>query len=456
MNPPAAPTITFINHASVMVQFQDVSVLTDPWYDGTAFNDGWSLLQPTDPSQVSRLLDSVTHIWLSHEHPDHLSIPFFRTYAKLIIERNINILFQFTKDKRVISFLRDTLHLDVIEMPDEKWMRLSDNYSIAVKKVGLYDSSLFLKAGNTLIANLNDCHVLSIRELGGLGHDIKDVDVLLTQFGYASWKSSPSSRQDAALNKLNMLHNQANLLGAKYVIPFASYIYFSAKDNSFMNDEANSPQSVVDYVRRQSAEYSIIIPTCGQKVFPIDSNLIDENNEQALREWAGIYASIPTSRSMSAANQTADSPGNPLDQIHAAVESCENRLKRKNSWALCRILAMLGIIPKVIFYVEDCDIFFAYQPTKGGRSVSCPPGGAHLMLSVDSLIFLLKHDFGLDTLSVNGRFRESRNGFRQAVRALFFGSLNSTGISLSLPSLLSPSTIKLILPKAMAVIFGRY
>jgi hypothetical protein len=36
--------IKFINHASVMFDLCEVRILTDPWYQGLVFNDGWSLL----------------------------------------------------------------------------------------------------------------------------------------------------------------------------------------------------------------------------------------------------------------------------------------------------------------------------------------------------------------------------------------------------------------------------
>lgn len=76
--------IEFINHASVLISEGDVALLTDPWYSGPAFHKGWKLLAETPEAEVDRLLDRVTHIWLSHEHPDHFSVGFFKTHgAKL-------------------------------------------------------------------------------------------------------------------------------------------------------------------------------------------------------------------------------------------------------------------------------------------------------------------------------------------------------------------------------------
>ena len=68
--------IQFINHASVKIYTENVVILTDPWYSGSAFNKGWNLLVEQSVDQVEDLLSDVSHIWISHEHPDHFSIPF--------------------------------------------------------------------------------------------------------------------------------------------------------------------------------------------------------------------------------------------------------------------------------------------------------------------------------------------------------------------------------------------
>ena len=99
------PKIEFINHASVLISNENISVLSDPWYQGDAFHKGWNLLHELDDIDIDNLLDRTTHIWISHEHPDHFSIMFFKKFENKIKEKNIEILFQETADKRVESFL---------------------------------------------------------------------------------------------------------------------------------------------------------------------------------------------------------------------------------------------------------------------------------------------------------------------------------------------------------------
>ena len=64
--------VKFINHSSLVVEDKRTKILCDPWFKGLAFQDGWSLL--LDKSHDINKID-FDYIWISHEHPDHFSIP---------------------------------------------------------------------------------------------------------------------------------------------------------------------------------------------------------------------------------------------------------------------------------------------------------------------------------------------------------------------------------------------
>ena len=60
------PFIELINHASVLIGNSKYSILSDPWYSGSAFDDGWSLLYENKKDEIINVLNSTTHIWISH------------------------------------------------------------------------------------------------------------------------------------------------------------------------------------------------------------------------------------------------------------------------------------------------------------------------------------------------------------------------------------------------------
>ena len=82
----ANASIQFINHASVMISDKEVFLLTDPWYWGSVFHDGLSLIHENSEREIYTLLEKVTHIWVSHEHPDHFSVTFFIKFSNLVSE----------------------------------------------------------------------------------------------------------------------------------------------------------------------------------------------------------------------------------------------------------------------------------------------------------------------------------------------------------------------------------
>ena len=86
------PSIKFINHASVVLENENTKLLSDPWYFGNVFHEGWSLIYENEEEEILEILQTITHIWISHEHPDHLSIPFFKKNKDLLKNRFLKIL----------------------------------------------------------------------------------------------------------------------------------------------------------------------------------------------------------------------------------------------------------------------------------------------------------------------------------------------------------------------------
>ena len=69
--------LKIISHASVFIDLGEVKLLTDPWLFGNCFNDGWSLKKAnlSEENITQDEINSITHLYLSHEHPDHFHIP---------------------------------------------------------------------------------------------------------------------------------------------------------------------------------------------------------------------------------------------------------------------------------------------------------------------------------------------------------------------------------------------
>ena len=52
-------SIQFINHASVIIKGTNISLLSDPWYQGDAFHKGWNLLYELSDDQIINIFKST-------------------------------------------------------------------------------------------------------------------------------------------------------------------------------------------------------------------------------------------------------------------------------------------------------------------------------------------------------------------------------------------------------------
>ena len=92
--------LEWVNHASFIVHSGSHHLVCDPWIEGTAFNHGWKLISPTKFRYED--FDAITHLWVSHEHPDHFSPPNLKRIPEQF-RRRIKFLFHPTRDKRVLN-----------------------------------------------------------------------------------------------------------------------------------------------------------------------------------------------------------------------------------------------------------------------------------------------------------------------------------------------------------------
>ena len=197
--------ITFVNHASVIFSHKNIRLITDPWLFGPAFNNGWELLSPSKFDIND--FDNITHIWFSHEHPDHFSIQVLNAIPENI-RKKITILFQNTLDHRVAKKCEQLKFKQVIEMKSPEYISLNDEFKIKCVPNSTYDSWFYAIIGDKKILNINDCMVDSNSQAKIVKRMIGDVDILLTQFGYASWVGNPEDvqlRADASREKLQRI-----------------------------------------------------------------------------------------------------------------------------------------------------------------------------------------------------------------------------------------------------------
>ena len=339
----------------------------------------------------------------------------------------IKILFQDTKDKRVVQFLK-SLSIEYFELKNNINLKLDENFSVTCLKDGFYDSALLVINKNEKILNLNDCDVTDKNKAKEIFSKTGEVDVLLTQFSYAAWKGGIANKKwriEAALEKLNTMDLQISTFNPKFLIPFASFIYFSNKENFYLNDSINKPSDVIDKFKHSKSKIIIMKP----------NDLIGDNfecvsNVGSIDFWNKHYAEINQKKI-----NVYDAVNYELIYINF-IKYCE-RISIKNNMTFIAIIRSISPIPffkPVIVNILDLNITLKFDYVT--KKIEHTTEASMICLKSESLNFIFANSFGFDTLTVNGCFEEGKvGGFVMATKSLAIENLNNLGISVT-PSLI--------------------
>ena len=251
----------FINHSSFSIKKDDTILTVDTWIDGCVFNNSWKLLTKT-PKDMVNIVKRSSHVWFSHEHPDHFNPPNLN-----IFNNNTNFIFQKTKDKRVIKFLK-RISNNITEAESGKSINLTDNFSIQVFPFQDLDSFCLITVNGIKILNINDCDIKNINELEEIKTKVGHIDVLFAQFSYAIGKSNPDEvyqRKSLSEDILNNLSKTINFFKPSFFIPFASFCYFSHNENFYLNDSINKINRVIDFLSQHCPHTKSLVFYPGDK-----------------------------------------------------------------------------------------------------------------------------------------------------------------------------------------------
>lgn len=429
------PTLLWVNHASFVFQYDTVQIMTDPWLFGSAFNNGWDLLCETQ-FPLERFHD-ITHLWFSHEHPDHFAPPVLQQIPETA-RQQITVLFQETNDQKVINYCRK-LGFPVQELPNHGWHTLTDKVRVMCGKVPYFDSWLLIETDQGKLLNANDCVVDGEGVAQEIAKQTGTVDLLLTQFSYANWIGNPedvAEREEAAAEKLARVKLQVETFQPKQTIPFASFVYFSHEENNYLNDAMSTVRDAEAFVRQETASEPIVLyPT---EVWEIGTS---HDNEASLTKYDADY-----DLAIKPLHQTRSIP---FAEVQEAGTSFLQRMKARNSGFFMQLMALppLRYFQPFTLYLMDLQQLVRFDMVNGVQAVEAKQEEADVQLASESLAYVLKHDWGYDTLEVNGRFRATPDGHKRMVKTFFLGPLNNTGRYLHPKTLVEPSFLRRALRK---------
>ena len=123
-------------------------LVTDPWISGSAYFGSWTRAHEIPPEQLEAIM-GCEYIWVSHGHPDHLSI------ASLNLLKDKKILLADHVGGRIAKDLR-ALGFNVLVLRDRVWTNLAPRINVVCISDYNQDSLLLVDVGGSLLVNLND------------------------------------------------------------------------------------------------------------------------------------------------------------------------------------------------------------------------------------------------------------------------------------------------------------
>ncbi|GAA0315562.1 hypothetical protein GCM10008967_02650 [Bacillus carboniphilus] len=408
--------ITWVNHASFILEKDDIRIISDPWIEGKVFDNGWSLLAKSKFTYED--YKDITHIWFSHEHPDH----FFPPNIKNIPEeyrKNITILFQNTRDRKVVDFCSKMGFKEIIELNNYQEFRVGNDLTITISQFG-HDSWICYKSSDTTILNINDCEFSTKEQVREVAKAVGKVDVLLTQFSFAGY---PGNEESAKI-KRERLKMQAEVTKPRFLIPFASFVWFCHEENYHMNKAVNKIGDMYTYIKEETAAEPIIM-------YPGDEwKLFEEHDSfSAIQRYNEDYKKVEENPEL-VRTEPVD-----VNVIRETFHKFTKGVKEKNNLLLVK--ALLVKEPTTV-HVTDHQKAYKIDVLKDiFEEVNTDYDHCDVALSSEALNFCFKFSWGWDTLNINGRFQSTKYGDVNKFRSIGGNQLrNSHGEYITIPYLL--------------------
>lgn len=422
--------ITWVNHAAFIYDDGAIRLICDPWLEGRTFYNGWDLLSPT--AMAFDDFRSITHMWISHEHPDHLSPP---NLAKIDpqVRRGITVLYQAAPARRVAKYLASLGFKEVIEM-EPGWIKLSEATDVfcgPCRSTTSDDSYLAIRNGSETILNLNDC--VAARPSDIVDKVGRRPDVLLAQFSFARWtgnRDEPEKRAAAAELARALFLRSVTAIQPRYVIPSASFSWFCNTENYWMNEQAHHVGEISDDVSHAGATPIVLYPGDTWRVGA------PHDNASAIERYDRDYQRVSSPEALFS-NPTVE-----LSKLKERAATFVDKLKAANSRLLLPFLKPARI------YLDDHQRSVVLSLAKGLEESQLPRERCDVALGSDSLDYSLRYLWGGDTLNINGRFEKPHHGQFSRFRIYFaIASLNNGGIAFNPAYLLG--NVKTVALKAL-------
>lgn len=247
--------VTFIGHASILVEANGVSILSDPWWTGPCFGAQWWLypgayLQPLESREPD-------YIYISHGHHDHFhpgTLARFSRSVTVLVAAGIGLKAPVEK-----------LGFRVTEVARNEELPLGNNLRCRIIRTVGGDTLMAIADGREVCLNLNDSlHPVASATQDRFVSELRRLypEIMYVFCGYGTASYFPNcihvpgkdDVQSAIMRQKHFNRSWCRLidgLGPVFGFPFAADVIFLERDLSWVNEVVHNSERPTDVFTQQ-------------------------------------------------------------------------------------------------------------------------------------------------------------------------------------------------------------
>jgi L-ascorbate metabolism protein UlaG (beta-lactamase superfamily) len=254
--------VTFIGHASLLIEVGGVTILSDPWWRGPCFGAQWWNYPPPHLQAIEGR--SLDYVYISHGHHDHFHPGTLRTLngkPKFLVSRKTNL-----------SPPIKELGFDAIDLDDDQALTLAGTaVTCRIIETHAKDTLMTVTDGKEVCINLNDAlhsapYSVQTDFVARLKRLHPAIDYVFCGYGVAShfpncYVIPGKHREATAVQRQRYFNRQwANLiaeLAPRFGFPFAADVAFFEDDLFWVNEPTHNSERPVEAFRELYPESSV-------------------------------------------------------------------------------------------------------------------------------------------------------------------------------------------------------
>lgn len=247
--------ITFIGHASILIETQGLKILSDPWWRGPCFGAQWW----NYPLPATAAVDTqgIDYIYISHGHHDHYHPGTLRSFSRrtrVLVSARIGL----AESIRAHGF-------EVIEVRDEEVRELGHGVTCRIWETHAQDTLMVVDDGQETCVNLNDAlhatpHSVQDHFIHKLRQTLPRLDYVFCGYGVAShfpncYRLPGKAGPATAARRQHHFNRQwcrvVAALAPRFGFPFAADVAFLEQDLQWVNEPTQNSERPTDLFRRE-------------------------------------------------------------------------------------------------------------------------------------------------------------------------------------------------------------